>query len=707
MTNKNKGPNRLANEKSPYLLQHAMNPVDWYPWGDESFTKAKNENKPIFLSIGYSTCHWCHVMERESFENEEIATYLNENFVSVKVDREERPDVDHIYMTACQAMTGHGGWPLSVFMTPDQKPFYIGTYFPPETKWGKPGFNEVIEQLSDKWKEEHEKVLEASEKMVKSVKPRFTDFDSGKVEERILTRAYKQFAADYDELFGGFGGAPKFPTPHNLMFLLRYWKQTNNEDALKMVEKTLDAMYRGGIYDHIGFGFARYSTDQQWLVPHFEKMLYDNALLAYTYLEGYQATERPEFKKVAEEIFTYVLRDMTHEEGGFFSAEDADAEGEEGKFSVWMPREIHDILEFEEAELFCKAYDISECTNFENTCIPNMINTSHVRIAHEYGITQEELQTRLEQSRQRLYGAREKRIKPHKDDKILTAWNGLMIAAFAKGAQVLKRPIYKETAAKAIDFIINKLRREEDGRLLARYRDGESRYLAYIDDYAFLIWGLVEQYEATFDTKYLELSLELHGQMKELFWDEEQHGYFFYGADGEELLTRPKEIYDGAIPSGNSVAAYCTIRLAKLTGRPEFEKDAEDLMKAFAGSIGEYPRAYSFFLVAMQLALYPSREIVIAGKAEDIQTLNMLDTIRSKFLPDTVVVFRSEQESDKMMERLEQLAPLVKDKASVNGKTTAYICENNSCQAPITDAKIIKEMLSIEQTQLHETQPHA
>ncbi|OEF95850.1 thioredoxin domain-containing protein [Desulfuribacillus alkaliarsenatis] len=630
MTNNNMQPNRLKNEKSPYLLQHVLNPVNWYPWCDEAFEKAQAENKPIFLSIGYSTCHWCHVMERESFEDEQIAKYLNEHYISIKVDREERPDVDHIYMTACQAMTGHGGWPLSVFMTPDKKPFYIGTYFPPESKWGKPGFIEVIQQLHEKWENEHDKVLAASEQMVKSVEPRYSKFEPGEVEYRTLTRAYKQFAADYDTKFGGFGGAPKFPTPHNLMFLLRYWKQTGDEQALNMVEKTLDSMYRGGIYDHIGFGFARYSTDQQWLIPHFEKMLYDNALLAYTYLEAYQATGKDDYARAADEIFTYVLRDMTDEQGGFCSAEDADSEGEEGKFYVWTPQEVNDILDFEDAALYCKVYDISECANFENKSIPNLINTSYVRIAHEYGISQEELRTRLEQIRLKLFDARDKRIKPLKDDKILTAWNGLMIAAFAKGAQVLKKPIYKDVARRSIDFIMTYLRRS-DGRLLARFRDGESKYLAYLDDYAFLIWGLIEQYEASFEMRYLEQAIELHQQMKELFWDEQKHGYFFYGNDGEELISRPKEIYDGAIPSGNSVAVYNALRLARITGKQEYEQEAEQIMRAFAGTINEYPRAYSFFLIAIQFALgNTGRRPPITEDSKDIQELVPTDEAQAQ-----------------------------------------------------------------------------
>ncbi|OEH85029.1 thioredoxin [Desulfuribacillus stibiiarsenatis] len=687
--------NRLAKEKSPYLLQHAHNPVDWFAWSEEAFETAKQQNKPIFLSIGYSTCHWCHVMEKESFESEQVAAILNEHFISVKVDREERPDVDHIYMTACQAMTGHGGWPLTVFMTHDKKPFYIGTYFPTETKWGRPGFMEVLNQINEKWQNNHEQVLEASEQMTTAIQPRFTEFEPGTAEERTITRAYKQFAADYDEMFGGFGGAPKFLTPHNLMFLLRYWKQTGSEDALKMVEKTLDSMYRGGIYDHIGFGFSRYSTDQEWLVPHFEKMLYDNALMAYTYLEAYQATQREEFARVAEEIFTYVLRDMTHPEGSFYSAEDADSEGVEGKFYVWKPQEVLEVLGQEEGQLYCKAYDISDCSNFENYSIPNLIRASFVRIAHEYGITIEKLEERLEISRSKLLEHRQKRVHPHKDDKILTAWNGLMIAAFAKGAQVLKRPIYKETAEKAIQFIMNNLRRE-DGRLLARYRDGEAKFLAYLDDYAFMTWGLIEQYQATFDAKYLEMALQLQQQTDQLFWDDKDGGYFFYGTDGEQLLTRPKEIYDGAIPAGNSVIAFNTIRLARLTGNQELEKRAEQIIESFAGTINEYPRAYSFFLLAIQFALGDTREIVIVGKQEDIDTLRMLDTLRSSFLPDAVILFRPEQQDAKTP--IDKIAPFILGKDAIAGKATAYICENQSCQSPITD---IDDMIQY----FHQSQP--
>lgn len=636
-------------------------------------------------------------MSKESFEDTEIADYLNQHYVSIKIDREERPDIDHIYMTACQAMIGSGGWPLSVFMTADKKPFYIGTYFPPHSKWGKPGFLDVLQKIQENWHNDYQLVLRDSEQLVKAVEPRFTRFEAGKIDERIIMRAYKQFAAEYDEKFGGFGAAPKFPTPHSLMFLLRYWKQSGNEDALMMVEKTLDCMYRGGIYDHIGFGFARYSTDQQWLVPHFEKMLYDNALLAYVYLEAYQATQKEEYCKVAEAVLTYVMRDMVAPQGGFYSAEDADSEGIEGNYYVWTPQEIHDILEFEEADLFCKVYDITGCANFENKSIPNLIHTSHIHICHEFGISREELDERLENARSKLFAAREQRIKPHKDDKILTGWNGLMIAAFAKAFQILKRPAYRETAAQAIECVLTKLRRRQDGRLYARYRDGEAKYLAYIDDYAFFIWGLIEQYQATFEPQYLELALELREQMKQLFWDEQNGGYFFYGSDGESLLSRPKEVYDGAIPSGNSVAAYVTIRLAKMTGRQELLEEAEALMKAFAGTVAEYPRAYPFFLMAIQFAVIPTKEIVIAGDSLDIQALKMVDAIRAKFLPDTVVVFCPQEQGKQMMERMEKVAPLVRDKRPLaKGKATAYICQNQTCKLPITDAEEMEQMLNSE-----------
>ncbi|MFT9486248.1 MAG: thioredoxin domain-containing protein [Tepidibacillus sp.] len=682
--------NRLIYEKSPYLLQHANNPVNWFAWSDEAFKKAQNENKPIFLSIGYSTCHWCHIMAHESFEDEEVASMLNKHFVSIKVDREERPDVDHIYMTVCQAMTGQGGWPLTVIMTPDKKPFFAGTYFPKKEKYGRPGLMEIISHIAEKWEQDCDGLLKTGDQLVDAIKPNLNDFVAGQISEKVIHMAYEQFSQQFDETYGGFGSAPKFPTPHNLLFLLRYWKKYRDEKALHMVETTLQAMHAGGIYDHIGFGFARYSTDNKWLVPHFEKMLYDNALLAYTYLEAYQATKNKEYARIAEEILEYVLRTMTHSEGGFFSAEDADSEGIEGKFYVWTPEEVVKILGKEEGNLFCKVYDITFQGNFEGHSIPNLIQQSLEEIAKNEGIRVEELKQRIDVSRKKLFEVREKRIYPHKDDKILTSWNGMMIAAFAKGAKVLNRTDYSEVSAKAIRFILEHLQRN-DGRLLARFREGESAFLGYLDDYAFLIWGLIEQYEATFEVSYLTDALKLNRQMKDLFWDNQKGGYFFYGSDAEELLARPKEIYDGAIPSGNSVAAVNLLRLARITGDPQLEEDANTQLKAFAGSIEQYPRAYSYFLTAIQFALWPTKEIVIAGELEDERTMDLFNIIRDTYLPEAVVLLHPD---GKGREDIEKIAPFTKDQKKKDSMPTVYVCENYACQAPITSSEKLYELLN-------------
>ena len=681
--------NRLINEKSPYLLQHAHNPVDWYPWSDDAFTKAKTVNKPVFLSIGYSTCHWCHVMERESFEDEEVAAYLNDNFVSIKVDREERPDIDHIYMTVCQAMTGHGGWPLTIIMTPDKKPFFAGTYFPKKSKRNLPGLLDILEQINKKWNEEYDNIIESSEQIENAVKPRFNLFVSGKIDEAILDKAYKTLKDNFDQEYGGFYRAPKFPTPHQYMFLLRYWKKTGEKKALEMVEKSLEAMHRGGIYDHIGYGFARYSTDKQWLVPHFEKMLYDNALLAYTYLEAYQGTGKEYLKNAAEEIFTYVLRDMQNPQGGFYSAEDADSEGVEGKFYVWSKQEITDILGQQEGELFCQAYDITEEGNFEGKNIPNRINQSLDYLADKTGISKNELSFQLNKYREILFQEREKRVHPYKDDKILTSWNGLMIAALAKGAQVLNRPEYSEAADKAVKFILEKLR-NENGRLLARYREGDSAYLAYLDDYAFFIWGLIEQYEATYDPVYLKHALELTKQMKDLFWDKQNGGYYFYGKDAESLFARPKEVYDGAMPSGNSVAALNLLRLAKLTGEADYEEDGEQVIKSFIGTVKEYPAAYSFFLNGLIFYIGPGKEIIVAGDIGNADTIKTLRSIQRKYNPNSVILLHSKEEYG---DDIEKINPFIKEQNKINDKVTVYICENFTCQQPVTDISKLDQML--------------
>jgi len=669
--------NRLINEKSPYLLQHAHNPVDWYPWGEEAFDKAKREDKLIFLSIGYSTCHWCHVMEKESFEDEEVAALLNRDYVAIKVDREERPDIDQIYMTVCQGLAGNGGWPLTIVMTPDKKPFFAATYLPKSKQHGLAGLMEVLPQLSDFWNDKREAVLEAAEQVSRWL-AETDEVSEGELTMDYADQAYHRFKKLFDQQFGGFASAPKFPTPHNLYFLMRYYYYTGEREALDMVEKTLDSMYRGGIYDHIGFGFARYSTDERWLVPHFEKMLYDNALLTIAYLEAYQVTGRPDYARIAREVLTYVLRDMTSPEGGFYSAEDADSEGVEGKFYVWTPAEVKDILGDEEGSKFCASYDITEHGNFEGKSIPNLIHNP----------LSEEERARWEEARAKLWSHRNQRIHPHKDDKILTAWNGLMIAALAVAYRVLGDAEYRDAAERAVQFILARLRRS-DGRLLARYRDGEASFLAYAADYSYLIWALTELYLAAYEPGHLKLALELAGEQVKYFWDAEAGGLFFYGSDGEQLLTRPKEIYDGAMPSDNSVALLNFLRLSRLTGDSQWEEKAQAIMKVFAGSVASGPAAHSFFLSAALLALQKSREVVIVGKAGEEQTREMLDYLRKTFLPDTVVLYKETTD-----DTLNRMAPFTGAMTMQSGKATAYVCEGFACQAPVNDAEALRRLVS-------------
>ncbi|TMV51943.1 thioredoxin domain-containing protein [Paenibacillus mesophilus] len=685
----NERSNRLAKEKSPYLLQHQYNPVDWFPWSEEAFEIAKRENKPVFLSIGYSTCHWCHVMERESFEDEEVAAILNEHYISIKVDREERPDVDHLYMSVCQAMTGQGGWPLTIVMTPDKKPFFAGTYYPKNRKYGRYGLMDLLPQLAEKWREDRVKVEEIGEQIMEETKGRMLSNLEGKLSEQTLDRAYRQYEELFDETYGGFGSAPKFPTAHNISLLLRYYKRTGTEQALEMAEKTLDSMYRGGMYDHIGFGFARYSTDERWLVPHFEKMLYDNALLAIAYLEAYQVTDKPDYAEVAERIFTYVLRDMTDPEGGFYSAEDADSEGHEGKFYVWKPDEIVGVLGAEDGDLYCDLYNITEEGNFEGHSIPNLIGQVPETFAKRKNMTLSELREKIESCRVKLFAYREERVHPHKDDKILTAWNGLMIAALAKGAKVLGNPAFAEAAAKAEAFLWTKLRRE-DGRLLARYRDGEAAFHGYVDDYAYMIWGLIELYEATFEPGYLQKAAGLAKDLIKLFWDDEKGGLFFYGHDAEQLLTRMKEIYDGAMPSGNSVAAYNLQRLSKYVYDAQLAQKADELLQAFAGAAERYPSGHAMLLTTLDFAVSSPMEIVIAGDPEKTETKRMLESVRSRFLPSAVVILVPNGEKGDVVR---QTIPLVQDKVALGGRTTAYVCEHFACFAPTDDPEELEELL--------------
>ncbi len=672
----NKQANRLINEISPYLLQHAHNPVDWFPWGQEALDKAKAEDKPIFLSIGYSTCHWCHVMERESFEDEEVAQILNKSFVSIKVDREERPDIDSIYMSVCQAITGRGGWPLTIFMTPDQKPFYAGTYYPKESRGGRTGLVTLLDRITDAWKNNRSMLLESGDKIKEAITQDVRASEAAIIEEHIH-EAYEAFEHSFDEVYAGFGNAPKFPSPHNLSFLLRFWYLQKEESALNMVERTLDAMYRGGIFDHIGFGFSRYSTDRQWLVPHFEKMLYDNALLTTAYSEAYLATKNDRYAKIAEEIITYVLRDMTSPDGGFYSAEDADSEGEEGKFYVWTRDEVIRVLGEPDGQKFCKYYNITQTGNFEGHSIPNLIHSEIPESDREFA----------EKCRKKLFEYREKRIHPHKDDKILTSWNGLMIAALAIAARIPGKSEYAQAAEKAVEFIYSHLLRD-DGRLLARYRDGETAIPAYADDYAFLGWGLLELYETTYNPEFLEKAIRLTEEILRLFWDKENGGLFIYGEDSEQLITRPKEFYDGAAPSSNSVTTLNLLRLARLTADEKYEKLADRQLKAFGSSARMYPQGHSFFLIAQLFALAPTKEIFIVTKNNHTEAGAMLDVLSEEFRPFTVTLLHNESKDG-----LARVAPIVQNYRTLDGKATAYVCENFTCRRPVTDLNEFRAML--------------
>lgn len=671
-------PNHLINEKSPYLLQHAYNPVDWYPWSEEAFTKAKNENKPIFLSIGYSTCHWCHVMERESFEDHEVAKLLNDSFISIKVDKEERPDVDNIYMSVCQALNGSGGWPLTIIMTPDQKPFFAGTYFPKKSKGRMMGMTELLPRISLAWTKEREQLISSSEEITKAIKNSESEQEEGATpHKQIFGEAYLSFVRQFDESYGGFHGAPKFPTPHNLLFLLRYATEYKDKKALELVEKTLDSMARGGIYDHIGGGFSRYSTDERWLVPHFEKMLYDNALLVMAYTEGYQVTKKPLYKEIVKETLQYILAEMTDATCGFYCAQDADSEGEEGKYYVFTPEEIKQVLGAEDGNWFASQYDITIKGNFEGKSIPNLINSDAPL----------EILEQSRRLRRQLYEYRKQRMKLHKDDKILTSWNSLMIAAFAKAYQVFGEAAYLSAAKKASKFIEQEMRGEKE-RLLLRYREGHKQGLGNLEDYSFYIYSQLSLYEATFDPAYLLTACRDTNQMIELFWDDENSGFYFYGTDAEELLFRPKEIYDGAIPSGNSVAAYVITKLAHITREDRYLEISRYQLEFITGRIKDYPAAYSFSLCALMLELMGNREIVcVVSDAIEIDELKQL--LSRFYLPNTIVLLIEEHIKD----GLALVAPHVTDYQIPSHESLIYICENYSCQAPISGMESLKQYL--------------
>ncbi len=691
--------NRLKFEKSPYLLQHADNPVDWYPWGQEAFDKALKEDKPIFLSIGYSTCHWCHVMEHESFEDPEVAKLMNEAFVSVKVDREERPDIDEIYMKVSQMLTGSGGWPLTIIMTPDKKPFFATTYIPKNTRFGRMGMLDLIPRLKEVWDKQRKDVLNSADQIVDALQQNSQQAPHEELDESVLKQAYEQLSGLYDEKDGGFGSSPKFPSPHNFLFLLRYWKQTGNERALEMVEKTLQSMRRGGIFDQVGFGFHRYSTDSKWLVPHFEKMLYDQAMLAMAYTEAYQATGKKEYKRTAKEIFTYVLRDMTSPDGGFYSAEDADSEGIEGKYYLWSYKEIHEVLSSEEADFVTHVFNIKKEGNFSQEATGETVsaNILHLNkpikeIASGLNLSQADFEKKLEDARQKLFAHREKRIHPFKDDKILADWNGLMIAALAKSARAFDEPEHTAAARRAVDFILKKMS-ADDGRLFHRYRTGEAAVPAYLDDYAFFIWGLIELYETTFDVNYLQTALHLNKDLLEHFWDGQNGGFYSTANDGESLLVRQKKIYDGAVPSGNSVAMLNLLRLGRITADSTLEEKASKIEQVFSREVKQGPAAYTQLLMGVHFGIGPSYEVVIVGDSDARDTKAMLKTLYQRFIPSKIVILRpAEQKSP----RIDSLSEFVKYQSSIDGKATAYVCLNYKCKLPTTDTRKMLNLLNAE-----------
>tara|TARA_B100000315_G_scaffold177394_1_gene165986 strand:- start:7642 stop:9921 length:2280 start_codon:yes stop_codon:yes gene_type:complete len=686
--------NRLINEKSPYLLKHAENPVDWYPWGDEAFKKAREEDKPVFLSIGYSTCHWCNVMERESYNDLEVGRLMDDSFVSIKVDREERPDIDNIYIAVCQMMSRNGcGWPLNIILTPNKKPFYAATYIPKNSRFGRLGLMELIPRVNEAWQNRRKEILSTANMVTNALENYSINTPGEEPKEEVLKTAFEQLSSGFDAEYGGFGPAPKFPSPHTLLFLLRYWSRTGDSKSLLMVEKTLYEMSRGGIYDHVGFGFHRYSTDQEWHVPHFEKMLYDQALLAMAYTEAYQISGKEEYAKTAKSIFTYVQRDMTSPEGVFYSAEDADSEGEEGKFYFWTKDEIENALNEEEAELIIKVFNIKKEGNYIDQLKSSKTgdNIFHLKdslekIGVEKGVSLKKIELQVEMARQKLFTIREKRVHPYKDDKILTDWNGLMIAALAKGGQAFDEPAYTKAAKQAADFILKNMRTSA-GRLLHRYRAGDAAIPAMVADYAYFTWGLLELYEATFEVKYIDAAIELTEDLLKHFWDKKNGGFFFSSDDSEKILVPWKDFSDGALPSGNSVSMLNLLRLGRITGNAIFEEKASEIGRLVSTEVSRFPTAYTQLLMALDFGLGPSYEVVISGKTNAKDTKEMLKAIRSRFIPNKVVILRAaEQEPPEIV----RIAKFAENQTSIDGKSTAYVCLNYNCKLPTTD---INEML--------------
>jgi len=670
--------NRLAGETSPYLLQHAHNPVEWYPWGAEALGRARSEDRPILLSIGYSACHWCHVMERESFEDEAIAQLMNDNFVNIKVDREERPDLDQIYMTAVQMMTRHGGWPLTVFLTPDLVPFYGGTYFPPEDRHQMPGFPRILLGVAEAYRTRPEEIRQSSWEILSELRRMgAATAAAASLSAELLERAAQSLARSYDRRHGGFGGAPKFPSSMILEFLLREYARAGDERALESVTHTCRRMAEGGLYDQLGGGFHRYSTDARWLVPHFEKMLYDNALLSRLYLHVYQATGDEFFRRVAEETLDYVTREMTDAGGGFYSTQDADSEGVEGKFFVWDEAEIEGLLGAEDARLFNAYYGVTEGGNFEEQNILHVTRPAE-EVARELGVEVGRLRDALSRGRGVLLEARERRVKPGRDEKVLTAWNGLMLESFAEAAAALDRPDYRETAERNARFVLDSLR--EGGLLLHVYKDGRAKQVGFLDDYAFFISGLVTLFETTGDARRLEEAVTLTEKMLEEFWDEEGGGFFYTGRSSEQLIVRHKDYFDNAIPSGNSVAAELLLRLAALTGNEDYQRKAVSVLRLVSALAEQHPSAFGYALGALDFYLSTPKEVVIVTPREGGDPGPFAREVWGRYVPNKVVVQAAEGD-----ERLTALVPLLRERGAVGGRTTAYVCENYACRQPVDE----------------------
>lgn len=676
--------NRLSKEKSPYLLLHASNPVDWYPWGEEAFSKAKAEGKPIFLSIGYSSCHWCHVMKRESFEDEETAKILNEKFIPIKLDREERPDIDEIYMKAVIAIAGQGGWPLSVFLTPDLQPFFGGTYYPPEDRYGLPSFKTLLAKIIYLWKTKKDEVETTAKITAKSLTEEFREYE-GKLTDYPLNAAYSTLTSRFDALYGGFNRAPKFPTPSLLFFLLRYYSRTKKTSALDMVTKTLTKMAQGGIYDQLVGGFHRYSVDQYWKIPHFEKMLYDNALLPIVYLETWQATKNSFFTDIAKQTLDWTLTEMKSTKGGFYSSQDAESEGEEGTYYAWTKDEVTKILGQQDAEIFSKHYGVTEEGNFEKQQNILQITRKPQEIASELGISEKKIIQVLNKAKKTLLKQRNSRIKPATDDKIITSWNGMMISALAKAYQVLEDERYLRAAEESADFILNNLWNGEE--LLRRWRDGEAAVDGLLEDYAFMVMGLIDLYETNFDISRLETAIKLNQVMMAQFLDKERGGFYTTKQGKTDIITRIKEVYDGATLSGNGVAALNLAKISEFTSDNEMRSLANKTVLTFWDGLESNPERYSQMLCSLDFLIGKPKEIVVAGK--DGEYNDMLREIRQTFIPNKIVAYSPVNQN-----KLTKIIPMLKGKSLFKNEATIYVCQNYTCKQPATDVGFLKKLLT-------------